>query len=152
MSDSKPPIADEHLVAYLDGELNAVAREEVENQLASDQTLRRRLVHLEQSWNLLDQLPTATVGDEFAETTVSMVAAKLAHAPARGSVGWKKWAIAASVAFAVSAVPWWIKRQRALRDLPVVQNLELYRVAESVEFLKMLDDEGLFAEDVDDVL
>lgn len=151
MNSNEPPVADEHLVAYLDGELEPSSREALERQLASDERLRQRLAQFEQSWNLLDSIPTAPVGDQFAQTTVSLAASQLSH-QARGPARWRTWACAVIVGFLVLGIPLHLVRQQRLRDLPVIQNLELYRVAESVEFLQMLEDEGLFLEDVDDVL
>jgi hypothetical protein len=34
-----------------------------------------------------------------------------------------------------------------LRDLPVIENFELYNQADDVEFLRQLDKTGLFAEE-----
>ncbi|MEM8677936.1 MAG: hypothetical protein AAGF97_01155 [Planctomycetota bacterium] len=151
MSESKPPIGDEHLVAYLDGELDREAQEAVESQLAADERLRHRLVQLEQSWNLLDRLPRAELGEEFAQTTVTLAAGDLT--PSRtGRPRWQIWTLAAAMGFAAAAIPFqWIRRQQ-LRDLPVIQNIELYRVADSVQFLQQLEAEGLFDEEIEDVL
>ena len=65
---------DEQLVAYLDGELEPQASKQIENLLSSDEYARRRLNQLASSWDLLDQLPRATVNDLFTRTTVEMVA------------------------------------------------------------------------------
>ena len=65
---------DEQLVAYLDGELEPQATKQVEELLAGDETARNRLSQLAASWDLLDQLPRATVDDLFTRTTVQMVA------------------------------------------------------------------------------
>src|SRR3989304_5401659 len=64
----------EELVAYLDGELTADECRRVERRLASDADYRRRLTELEQAWSALEALPTATVDDDFARTTIEMVA------------------------------------------------------------------------------
>ena len=37
-----------------------------------------------------------------------------------------------------------------MRDLPVIENMDLYEVADSVEFLRQLEKTGLFAEEADD--
>ena len=37
-----------------------------------------------------------------------------------------------------------------VRDLPVIENIETYEYADSVEFLKQLDKSGLFASEGDD--
>ena len=150
MSHAVPPISDEHLVAYLDGELDSAAAERVESQLAVDAQLRHRLARLEQSWNLLDDLPTAPLADDFAATTVTMVADAMSERPS--SPPWRMWVLGIAAGFLVAAVPLQVRRQQRIRDLPVIQNLELYKVADSAEFLQMLEAEGLFIEDVDDVL
>ena len=49
---------DEELVAYLDGQLDPESARQVEQRLASEETARRRLQQLAQSWDMLDQLPT----------------------------------------------------------------------------------------------
>jgi hypothetical protein len=38
------------------------------------------------------------------------------------------------------------------QDLPVIENVELYEVADSVEFLKELEKAGYFKEETDDEL
>src|SRR5689334_12512908 len=70
----KLELRDEQLVAYLDGELEPEAARQVEELLADDETARSRLNQLAASWDLLDQLPRATVDDMFTRTTVQMVA------------------------------------------------------------------------------
>jgi hypothetical protein len=39
------------------------------------------------------------------------------------------------------------ENRRLLRDLPVIERLDEYRYADSVEFLRTLEREGLFTED-----
>jgi len=73
-SNSNLDFLDEELVAYLDGELDSQATKRLEDLLASDEPARKRLSQLANSWELLDQLPRATVDDLFTRTTVKMVA------------------------------------------------------------------------------
>ena len=40
--------------------------------------------------------------------------------------------------------------ERLLRDLPVIENVELYRQAGDLDFLHKLQDEGLFVEEPSD--
>jgi hypothetical protein len=42
--------------------------------------------------------------------------------------------------------------EQLVRDLPVIENVEMYEVADSVEFLHKLQDTGLFDEEADDAL
>ena len=64
----------EQLVAYLDGELPAEEVRQVEQRLRSDEPFRRQLQGLERAWNALDELPRATVDDNFSKTTIEMAA------------------------------------------------------------------------------
>lgn len=149
---------DEELVAYLDGELEPQAAQRLENTLATNEQTRRRLNQLANSWDLLDQLPRATVDDLFTRTTVEMVAlaaedefTKAAVAPAKRWMRWLGCGIAvvcaALVGFAVMALSLPDQNDPLLRDLPVVQNLELYQSVTSIDFLKQLQAAKLFVED-----
>jgi hypothetical protein len=77
MSTSEPQPDDARtaeLVAYLDGELPEDAARRVEQQLATDEGYRQQLGELDQAWSALEALPTGTVDDKFARTTIEMVA------------------------------------------------------------------------------
>lgn len=147
------------LVAYLDGELDAEQTRTVEQRLSRDLTYRQQLRELQQAWDLLDQLPKAEVDDTFTQTTLAMVAvsasgdvtqAQVRHGRMRRWLWWIGSAAAAAAFtagyFAVSTV---VSREnrRLLRDLPVIRHLDEYRYAGSVEFLRILDQEGVFPED-----
>ena len=60
----------------------------------------------------------------------------------------RKWIAVAAVAtgFLLAAIPLIQRRRANLRDVPVIHNMDLYLHAESVEFLRLLRDEGVFAE------
>ena len=147
------------LVAYLDGELDADQARAVEDRLSRDAEYRRQLRELQQTWDLLDQLPTAEVDDRFTQTTLAMVAVSAAEdvdqAQQRQVHTRRRWwwtrSLAAAVAFVIgyAAVSLVVSREnrRLLRDLPVIQRLDEYRYADSVEFLRLLEREGIFAED-----
>lgn len=147
------------LVAYLDGELDAEQTQAVEQRLSADAAYRRQLRELQQAWDLLDQLPKAEVDDSFTQTTLAMVAvsasgdvaqARVRHGRTRRWLWWTG-SVAAAAAFAAGyfAVSTVVSREnrRLLRDLPVIQNLDEYRYAGSVEFLRLLDHEEVFTED-----
>jgi anti-sigma factor RsiW len=146
------------LVAYLDGELPPPERREVEQRLAQDEHYRRTLRQLQHSWDLLDELPKAETNDAFTQTTLDMVAVNVkqdveqttaVQVNRRRTAQWLGLggAVAACLAgyLFVSALAGREDRQ-LLRDLPLVQNLDEYRYAESVEFLRMLEKEGIFVE------
>ncbi len=70
---------EERLVAYLDGELDAEASRRVEELLAADPQVRRRLQRLDHTWQLLDELDTSQVSESFSQTTLEMVAVAAAE-------------------------------------------------------------------------
>ena len=150
---------DEELVAYLDGQLDRQSARAVEQRLASEEAVRRRLQELAQSWDLLDQLPHAVAGDAFTRSTVEMVAVaaereladEQAAEPRRRAQRWL-WGAAAALAVAVTgyvlaASVWRDPNDKLIRDLSVIENQERYKQAGDVEFLKRLYEEALFSDD-----
>lgn len=149
----------EQLVAYLDGELEAEAARAVERRLAADAAYRQRLIRLQQSWDLLDHLPKATIEPAFTQSTVAMVVVKAADEveqlrSARSRLQRRTWAgglALATIAFLVGYGGWSRvgdrENRRLLRDLPVIERIGDYRYVDTVEFLRTLDREGLFAEE-----
>jgi anti-sigma factor RsiW len=168
MSDLQPQSetsgADELLVAYLDGELAADEQVRVERRLADDPEFRARLAQLQRAWDLLDALERTEADEDFARSTVEMVAVKAAsdveahRSKSRLRQAWL-YAIGGS-AMTVSLVAgyllvarWADRPNRELvRDLPVIERVDEYRNAESVDFLRELHKEGLFAQEVNDAL
>ncbi len=158
--ESAAPL-DEQLVAYLDGELDAESSRRIEAMLAADAKVRRRLQSLERTWDLLDQLELPGLGEPFTHTTLEMVAVaagddirkRLAEAPRRRrrrrlavAAGLLAAAAAGFLVVFVGADP----NRRLLRNLPVLENFDEYRQAESIEFLRMLRDRRLPAADAPD--
>jgi anti-sigma factor RsiW len=149
----------EQLVAYLDGELPAEDRRQVEQRLADDEGYRERLKELDAAWELLDELPRADVDDTFTRTTVAMIALAAAEDVQRDHRGrrwrrWLAWSSTAAVLLAAALVGYLLARGRLdrpnrqlVRDLPVIENVDVYRYAESVQWLETLDASGLFADD-----
>jgi anti-sigma factor RsiW len=162
-ADDRPSEANdamiEELVAYLDGELDAEASREVERRLSQDAHYRQRLRQLQHSWDLLDRLPRADVGEAFTQSTVAMIAVTAADDVKEMKAGGTRrkravwWlgtgSVAASFLVGYLLVFSVARRERnqLLRDLPVIERMDEYRYADSIEFLRMLDAEGLFAEE-----
>ena len=168
MSELQPPsdtnTADELLVAYLDGELAADEQVRVERRLADDPEFRARLAQLQRAWDLLDSLERTEADEDFARSTVEMVAEKAAddvQAERNKSRLRQAWlyavggtAMAMSLIAGYLLVARWADRpnREIVRDLPVIERVDEYRNAESVEFLRELHQEGLFAQEVNDAL
>jgi len=153
----------EDLVAYLDGELEQEAARQIEQRLADDGEFRERLHQYQQAWDILDELPKTRAGDRFADTTLEMVAVSANRAQARLSVRSRKqliWisgglGVAASVLAGYLTVATIVSRpnNQLIEDLPVIEDLDAYRHAESIDFLQSLAENGLFlVEDAEDAL
>lgn len=146
-------LADEQLVAYLDGELEAEEVERVEQRLASDEHFRRRMQLLQRSWDLLDDLPRAEASESFTQSTVSVVALKAVDSQSF----WQRHrtALVASLASLATiaaallgylAVYSWFDRpnQLLLRDLPVIEKVDMYTAISGIDFLRELDEQQVF--------
>jgi anti-sigma factor RsiW len=154
--DELDPI-DEELVAYLDDELDSPDRARVERRLADDEAYRERLRSLQVTWDALDMLPKTVAGDAFAATTVEMVAVEeedavtqaVQQVRAQQSRRWLYITLASVAAAAIGfAVIYQVETNpdRALvRDLPVIERVDQLRNTPSVDFLKQLQQEGLFS-------
>jgi anti-sigma factor RsiW len=152
----------EELTAYLDGELDGEHRRRVEDRLAREPEYRTELQRMQRAWDMLEELPRATVDDSFARTTIEMVAIAAADeartqalaVPRRrrlsallGTLG----IVAATLlGFLLGVKIWPNKNRELLQDLPVIENFERYRHVESIEFLRMLDESKLFDEEASD--
>lgn len=169
MNAENPALADtsaldEELVSYLDGELSPDAAQQVERRLAEDASYRARLTQLQRAWDMLDTLQRAEADDDFAHSTVAMVAVQASEEAKsqelrvvqRKSLVWLAVAGGALLAavLAFSAVQRRLGREnrQLLKDLPVIQRVDEYRNIDSLEFLRALERENLFAAEVDDAM
>ena len=148
----------EELTAYLDGELDAADVRRVEERLARDSAYQVELQRLERAWGMLDRLPRATVDEAFSKTTIEMVAvaaseeahAVLAEQPRRRR---RQRLLAAGGMLAAGLIGFVVgthlfpnPNEELLRDLPVLENFERYYQADNIDFLRMLEEDGLFVE------
>jgi anti-sigma factor RsiW len=154
----------EQLVSYLDGELDAETSREVERRLAEDENYRRELRHLQRAWDMLDELPSSEVSQSFTQTTVEMVALSAAQDIEQTKSQFKRrgrlmWVIAGGSAVVAAGLGYVIvlsilaqPNRQLVNDLPVIENVELYRVVDSVDFLRDLAKEDLFGDEVENDL
>jgi anti-sigma factor RsiW len=161
--DDFRPHEDEELVAYLDGELDVESARRIEQRLASDEGTRRRLRELQNSWDMLDDLPRSEVDVKFAQSTVSMIAVRTAEekafAESRFVRRLGRWALAAAGMICAATLGYWTVHtistaddRQLMRDMPVIENMDMYQSAESIDFLRQLSQSGLFNEESSDGL
>src|SRR4029079_8025978 len=141
---------DEEIVAYLDGELDSVAEAQVVRKLSEDAAFRARLSQLQHAWDLLDNLRGSEADDEFAASTVAMVAvhaeqeSKSQHMKVVRQRSFTWLALAALILLSMSA-GYYISHRRVtradrnlVRDLPVIEHVDEYRNIDDLDFLKAL--------------
>lgn len=164
-SDSPPPTdADrETLLAYLDGELEADARRQLEDRLATDKELRNELALLQKCGDALASLGAEQADGDFLRSTLTLVAMRAVDdaqqaavtAPLQRQRRWMAWSAAAILAGALGfgLVRYGLgdPTARLTGDLPVLERLDQWRLAGSVECLSAIHEAGLFADEADSV-
>ena len=156
------PIRREDLVAYLDGEMDAAAASRVEERLQHDDRLRDELHRLQRAWDMLGTLPRTEANPSLTRSTVEMLALEqegdlVLRAGTHTRRRRLAWGAAAAILFVagflgalVAAAMWPDPERPLLHDLSVVQQLDPYQQAGSVEFLRALRQRGLFVHDEDE--
>lgn len=168
MSHQEPALpeidpVEEELVAYLDEELAPDHRARVEHRLAEDARYREKLRHMQKSWDMLDLLARSEPDEGFTRTTVAMVALKAKEATdvqkesSQRFITLFRLAVAACtvacglIAYSIGSWVLSAPDRQLLQDLPVIEHIGEYTHAESVDFVKSLEQHGLFVPDADDV-
>jgi len=146
-----------NLVAYLDGELPEPAAKEIEHVLSKSPTVQHDVEMLSRTWDLLDQLPRLAGSSDLTARTITVIkpdeapkpllpASWIARFPKeafrRGTIV-ATWvaglALAAVVGFVITNRMIPNPSDELLRNLPVIEKLDLYSNVESIEFLRELD-------------
>lgn len=168
----RPPWNDDELadlIAFLDGELDEQAAQEIEAKLGRDPRARAEAESLRRTWDLLDYLPKPEPSTDFTHRTLDRISAlrpvsttvqarRRRWRPVAVGVGW-----AAAVLVAAGAGYWGSRRaeppeapaavaspnvdRQLLRDLRVVENKRLYEHVDDIEFVWALADPELFGDD-----
>jgi hypothetical protein len=152
----------DELIAYLDGELDPPTNQRVEERLKNDPAYRQALTQYERSWDMLDRLQRSTVGENFTRSTLEMVSLAAAEEqqqpPVGGRFEWRRLGLMSLVAatalllgYRGGRVVWPDPNRELLQDLPVVEDLDLYEQAGSIDFLRKLADSGQFGDEAGQV-
>jgi anti-sigma factor RsiW len=147
-----------NLVAYLDGELPEPATKEIDQVLTKSPAVRHDVEMLARTWDLLDELPRLSSGEDFTARTLAVVKNEEAPKPLlppswterlksqqlrRGGIVaiWLA-ALGASAFAGYTVTSNWIPdpSEDLLRNLAIVEKLDLYRNVESIDFLTKLDE------------
>lgn len=152
----------ESLVAYLDGELDETAAQEIEHVLAQSAVARHDVEALTRTWELLDVLPQAKATEGFTDRTLASLNAAELRQPiseqswfqrTRKGVILAGWVIglSASAAFGFLITNRWIpnETQQMIEQYPILKNLDTYDEIDDIQFLRELRKSGLFNEDAE---
>ena len=162
--DTEDHALNEDLVAYLDGELNRDSVSRVEEELSKNSEYRLRLMQLQQAWDLMDELPRVSSDEAFTKSTVELVVVSAESEETATVVRRKTWrnviwvvgllgaTAAAWGGFAIISQFTDRDNQALLKDLPLVQEIDIYDPIESLDFLKQLEASGVFDEELDDAI
>jgi anti-sigma factor RsiW len=162
MNDSNPlsPEKRAELVAYVDGELDETATQEMERVLAESAEARHEVDMLGRTFALLDTLPRPGASDEFTAKTLATLKAEQAALPWPQRTWYRnvrRGAIAAAwlVGLALSASLGYYAANRLaprgntemIRELPVIENLDAYSDVSDIRFLRELKQQPVFDDD-----
>jgi len=149
----------QQIVAYLDGELDSAMNAEIEKRLADDAEFALRLQQLQRAWELLDELPRAKSNIDFTRSTVELIAVSAeddlqATKNRQTQKKIQSLLIRSGLVSLAIVMGWFIgdwyfgrTQRQLLQDFPVIHQLDEYRLTEDMEFLKQLQDAGLFIEE-----
>ncbi len=143
------------LVAYLDGELDDQSTAEIETVLAHSSVARNDVELLARSYDLLDELPRVKATQEFTDRTLATIRMDDVRTDFTQTEWYQRlrrgrtlflWSIAM---IAASAVGYAITRMGVrnpadvlVQDYDVIEELDVYRQVDNLEFLQELDRQG----------
>ena len=148
----------ERLIAYLDGELDDVERAKIEQDLVNDGKLRGLLHQLQQTWDMLDELPRPHVGNSFTQSTLEIVVSDAKRQTNRDRDQRLDWFLRLFVVVLLSVAAGRLvfvslsryqhmENRQLLQDLPVIDNVDIYLNTRDLDFLSELNAAGVFEAD-----
>lgn len=150
----------ENLTAYLDGELDENATQEIEQVLAVSEVARHEVDMLSRTWDMLSVLPAHKASDQFTHKTMTNLRASenagpsalqvLLYRNARRGAVLAAWTGGLCLVgyLAFMATNHWVpnESEQLLDDYSVIDNLDKYGEVGSVEFLQVLKSKHTFSE------
>ncbi len=150
----------DNLAAYLDGELEETATQEIEQILSVSEVARHEVDMLSRTWDMLNSLPTHKASEEFTRKTVSSMRAAERPGPPLTSQSVRQnsrragvfaiWAaVLAACGYAgYAATHDWVpnESEQLLDDFEIISNLDKLQEGGSIDFLQVLKDKRTLAE------
>ena len=155
----------DNLVAYLDGELDEAATQQIEQVLAVSEVARHEVDMLSRTWDMLDVLPTHKASQDFTRKTITSLRAAEAKGPglfgqkfqrnARRGAVLVFWAgiLTACGSLGFMATNRWVpnEAEQLIDDYDVINNLDKYsevvgRAEHPAEFLEVLKSQHTFGD------
>ncbi|MDA7979267.1 MAG: zf-HC2 domain-containing protein [Pirellulales bacterium] len=163
-SESSQPTQEirEHLVAYLDGELDAETSRRVDDLLSTDPVVRKDVADLDATWNLLEHMPRAELGEKFTRTTLELVAQQAEEELEQLGTTRPKLNIALAATLIVGMFTAGLlgvlgadlispnDNEVLLENLPVIQQLDQLEQIGDYEFLHELHKREIFEAEIED--
>jgi anti-sigma factor RsiW len=146
----------EALTAYLDGELDEAAARSVETRLNLDPKTRVEAEALKEAWSMLDYLPRAEPSPTFTHRTLERLALESGTLQRRTWHPWTAGAawvggllVSAAVGFGAALLIWREPAEPAGLEerLRAIENVRVYEHADTIDFLKALDQPDLFGDE-----
>jgi hypothetical protein len=150
----------ENLTAYLDGELDEPATQDIEQVLAVSEVARHEVDMLSRTWDTLNVLPSHKASEQFTHKTMTNLraaenrgpgaAGELVYRQARRGVVLALWGgvLALCGYLGFMATNQWVpnESENLLQDYDIISNLDKYDEVGDIEFLKVLKAKHTFAD------
>ena len=151
----------ENIIAYLDGELDDGATRRIESVLVQSSVARNDVEVLSRTYDLLDELPRPDAPADFVERTLATAKLEEVRAPltsqpwfrvARQYVILLSWTAIMIAAATLGA--WGVNVAKPnpdevlIEELPLIENLDVYREVGNVQFLNQLSSQQSLLEDM----
>lgn len=146
-----------NLVAYLDGELTEPESRALASKITLSPAVQHELTTLEQTWNLLDELPRPLATEEFTSRTVSLAITQPAVEDQLADIAKQTLRTTARIAITLVAATgvllasrfatarlWPDRTAELAAELPLAEHWRAYQEVGSIEFLRALDESPRF--------
>jgi len=148
----------EILVAYLDGELDTQSVRQMEDRLAVEPDLRKKMTSLEQTWNMLNELETVSADKELVRSTMEVVTLTIEKEliDDEKQTEQRKWFdrmillatifMFGVIGYQLAALAGIQAKKQFAKDIPIILNISKFKEIDSFDFLQALSDKRVFDE------